>query len=62
METRKPAAERWAELDGDATDGPSVDEAFPAGAFQWPDPGEACACELATAQLYWPMTGPAEVR
>lgn len=52
------AAERLRAMDGDATDGPSVDDVFESGQYRWPEPGEACLCADATAQLYWPRTGP----
>jgi hypothetical protein len=51
------AADRLAALDFTPGDSPSVEEIGAVG-FRWPEPGQSCLCEDATAQLYWPKTGP----
>jgi hypothetical protein len=51
------AADRLAAMDFNSTDSPSVDDLGAVG-FRWPEPGDSCLCADATAQLYWPRTGP----
>jgi hypothetical protein len=46
------AAERFAAMDFDATDGPSVDDL--GIDYGWPEPDEPCANVDLAVQLYWP--------
>lgn len=49
------AAYRWALIDGDETDGPSVDAL--GIDYRFPEPGDLASSEV-IVQLYWPAIGP----